>query len=96
MFLRRSSINTPKLKITPPKKFPASSGVATPDASVADSSSLEFSSVEEHHRHLEAQGKLPLGFQVGTEGFRFVPEEVPKEVTMNVTAIVLDEVGGSF
>ncbi|CAN0379258.1 unnamed protein product, partial [Laminaria digitata] len=56
-----------------------------------DSSSIEFSSLEEHHKHLEGQGRLPLGFRVGTEGFRFVPEEVPKEVTMNVTAIVLDE-----
>lgn len=48
--------------------------------------------MEEHHRHLEGQSKLPLGFRVGTEGLSFVPVEVPKDVTMNVTAIVLDEV----
>ena len=57
-----------------------------------DCSSLEFSTKEEHRRHLEGQSKLPKGFRVGTAGFRFVPEEVPKEVCMNVTAIVMDEV----
>ncbi|CAM9810610.1 unnamed protein product, partial [Ascophyllum nodosum] len=56
-----------------------------------DCSSLEFSTKEEHRRHLEGQSKLPKGFRVGTAGFRFVPEEVPKEVCMNVTAIVMDE-----
>ncbi|CAM9876645.1 unnamed protein product [Ectocarpus sp. 6 AP-2014] len=54
-------------------------------------SSLEFNSEEAYHDHLEGQGKLPLGFRVGTDGLRFVPKEVPTEVTMNVTAIVLDE-----
>lgn len=57
-----------------------------------DSSSLEFSSPEEHQRHLEGQSKLPLGFRVGTTSFRFVPKEVPTEASMNLTAIVLDEV----
>ncbi|CAN0531271.1 unnamed protein product, partial [Ectocarpus sp. 12 AP-2014] len=54
-------------------------------------SSLEFNSEEAYHDYLEGQGKLPLGFRVGTDGLRFVPKEVPTEVTMNVTAIVLDE-----
>lgn len=41
---------------------------------------------------MEGQSKLPQGFRVGTDGLSFVPQEVPKKVTMNVTAIVLDEV----
>ena len=61
-------------------------------SSSLDTASLEFSSEEAYHEHLKGQGKLPLGFRVGTDGLRFVPQEVPTESTMNVTAIVLDEV----
>lgn len=68
------------------------STVSTSTAPPAEAaSSLEFDSEEAYHAHLEGQGKLPLGFRVGTDGLRFVPKEVPTEVTMNVTAIVLDE-----
>lgn len=62
------------------------------DTTPLDCSALEFSSLEEHHAHMEGQSKLPLGFRVGTDDLNFVSQEVPKKVTMNVTAIVLDEV----
>lgn len=65
----------------------------SPSLSSLDTASLEFSSEEAYHEHLEGQGKLPLGFRVGTDGLRFVPQEVASEAVMNVTAIVLDEVG---
>lgn len=78
-------------------KYPPSAAGAGVDANHSSSdsplecSSLEFSSLEEHQGHMEGQAKLPLGFRVGTAGMRLIPREVPKEVTMNITAIVLDE-----
>ncbi len=66
--------------------------ISEPPSPSLDTASLEFSSEEAYHAHLEGQGKLPQGFRVGTDGLRFVPREVPTEVSMNVTAIVMDEV----
>lgn len=83
----RRRLTTPAAGAESTTTIPASSSTAD-----AAPSSLEFSSEEAYHDHLRGQGKLPLGFRVGTDGLRFVPAEVPTEVTMNVTAIVLDEV----
>ena len=55
------------------------------------STTLTFAAREAHRAWLSTQAVLPAGFQVGTARFEFVPVEVPKPATMNLTLIVLDK-----
>jgi hypothetical protein len=49
-----------------------------------------FGSKEEYKNWLEAEGKLPKGFKVGTTWFSFMPVEANFPSRMNVTLIALD------
>jgi len=55
------------------------------------STTLTFTSREEHRAWLASQAILPVGFRVGTTRFEFVPAEVPKPAAMNLTLIALDK-----
>jgi glutamate N-acetyltransferase/amino-acid N-acetyltransferase len=54
------------------------------------STSLTFSSREEHRAWLESQAALPRGFRVGTARLQFLPVEAPKPARMTLTLIALD------
>ena len=60
------------------------------------STTLTFAAREAHRAWLSTQAVLPAGFQVGTARFEFVPVEVPKPATMNLTLIVLDKPTPNF
>ncbi|MBK8475030.1 MAG: bifunctional glutamate N-acetyltransferase/amino-acid acetyltransferase ArgJ [Opitutaceae bacterium] len=60
------------------------------------STSLAFSSREEHRAWLAANAALPRGFRVGTTRFDFMPFEVPKPAKMTVTLIALDRPTADF
>jgi glutamate N-acetyltransferase/amino-acid N-acetyltransferase len=55
------------------------------------STSLTFSSRDEHRAWLSAQAKLPAGFRVGTTRFEFTPREAPKPAKMTLTLIALEK-----
>jgi glutamate N-acetyltransferase/amino-acid N-acetyltransferase len=60
------------------------------------STNLTFASREAHQAWLSTQAILPAGFRVGTTRFEFVPAEVPKPATMNLTLIALDKPTSDF
>ncbi len=60
------------------------------------STSLVFSSRDEHRAWLASQAALPKGFRVGAARFDFVPFEVPKPAKMTVTLIALDRPTADF
>mgnify|MGYP003349493349 CR=1 FL=1 len=54
------------------------------------STSLAFSSRDQHRAWLATQAALPAGFRVGTTRFDFTPREAPKPAKMTLTLIALD------
>ncbi len=55
------------------------------------STSLTFTSRQEHRNWLASQAVLPAGFRVGTTRFEFTPREAPKPAKMTLTLIALDK-----
>ncbi|HUG10831.1 MAG TPA: bifunctional glutamate N-acetyltransferase/amino-acid acetyltransferase ArgJ [Opitutaceae bacterium] len=60
------------------------------------STSLEFSSREQHRAWLASQAALPAGFKCATAKFDFTPVEAPKPSKMTVTLLALDRPTESF
>lgn len=60
------------------------------------STSLTFSSRDEHRAWLSTQAILPAGFRVGTARFEFMPKEAPKPARMSLTLLALDEPSPNF
>jgi glutamate N-acetyltransferase / amino-acid N-acetyltransferase len=54
------------------------------------STSLRFSSRDQHRRWLQGQAVLPHGFRVGTTRLSFTPNEAPRPARMTITLIALD------
>jgi glutamate N-acetyltransferase / amino-acid N-acetyltransferase len=54
------------------------------------STSLRFSSRDQHRRWLQGQALLPRGFRAGTTRLSFTPNEAPKPARMTITLIALD------
>nr|MBP8256041.1 bifunctional ornithine acetyltransferase/N-acetylglutamate synthase [Opitutaceae bacterium] len=60
------------------------------------STSLIFSSRDEHRNWLSTQAILPAGFRVGTARFEFIPREAPKPAHMNLTLLALEKPSPDF
>ncbi|MBP7143502.1 MAG: bifunctional ornithine acetyltransferase/N-acetylglutamate synthase, partial [Opitutaceae bacterium] len=60
------------------------------------STSLIFSSREEHRTWLSTQAILPVGFRVGTARLEFMPREAPKPARMNLTLLALEKPSPDF
>lgn len=60
------------------------------------STSLIFSSRDEHRNWLSTQAILPAGFRVGTARFEFIPREAPKPARMNLTLLALEKPSPDF
>lgn len=60
------------------------------------STSLIFSSRDEHRTWLATQAILPAGFRVGTARLEFMPREAPKPARMNLTLLALDKPSPDF
>ena len=54
------------------------------------STSLAFTSRDQHRAWLAAQAALPAGFRTGTARFEFTPREAPKPAKMTLTLLALD------
>jgi glutamate N-acetyltransferase/amino-acid N-acetyltransferase len=71
-------------------------GANAPFSFCMSSTSLAFSSREQHRAWLASQAALPHGFRVGASRFDFMPYEVPKPAKMTVTLIALDQPTANF
>lgn len=60
------------------------------------STSLIFSSRDEHRTWLATQAILPAGFRVGTARLEFMPREAPKPARMNLTLLALEKPSPDF
>lgn len=60
------------------------------------STSLIFSSCDEHRTWLSTQAILPAGFRVGTARLEFMPREAPKPARMNLTLLALEKPSPDF
>ncbi len=60
------------------------------------STSLTFSSRDEHRSWLSTQAILPAGFRVGTARLEFMPKEAPKPARMSLTLLALDRPSPDF
>lgn len=60
------------------------------------STSLTFTSRDEHRAWLSRQASLPRGFRVGTTRFEFMPRETPKPAKMTLTLIALEKPTADF
>ena len=56
----------------------------------------EFKSQKEYIQFLKSESALPSGFSIGMTRFSFRPDELDKELPMNLTAILLDKPSSSF
>jgi glutamate N-acetyltransferase/amino-acid N-acetyltransferase len=60
------------------------------------STTLSFSTRDEHRAWLASQAALPAGFRVGCTRFDFTPREAPKPARMTITLLALDQPTASF
>ena len=52
---------------------------------------MQFTTEPQHRQWLQTQAALPRGFRVGSTRFAFVPAEVPKPASMNLTLLALEQ-----
>ncbi len=75
--------------IEPPENLLHSPG-RTAHFPLVPSTSLAFTSRDQHRAWLATQAALPAGFRTGTTRFDFIPREAPKPAKMTLTLLALD------
>ena len=83
----------PRARPPPPpwrSKFGFTRPADRPTSRFVPSTSLTFTSRDDHRAWLATQAPLPRGFRVGTTRFEFMPREAPKPAKMTLTLIALD------